>query len=953
MTLHSHFQAAFQHSAPTSTVADISSATLEDLSPQTWPAELIHTPTFTQNDLHICFKKRTSSTGPDGLSAGHWYAALSSDPSGLRWFAQFLTYYWRRSLPLTTLQTRLVLLPKKGGLKQAKDYRPISVGNHIGTWRSRLFAHLLSTQTDLLHSHQQTALRGRGAQVLLRWLSDTIHSNRHKHLLIKILDQSKAFDTVDHEYLRRVLTRLRAPPSLIQHASDIGNQSLRIHFQSNSFYKIPLIYRSRGIPQGDSLSPLLLAIIQEPLISRLNRMGGQTVAYADDILSTVSATHVDAFARHEEAWTACLQQYTSVTGQRFNSSKTVRRIFSPNDTFSPPFTYLGIDFGPSILPSPRKLLLQPYIFGLSHTDPDVSQWRDTILPHLLPRLAYQVPWYTLDSRLDRAIAGHSLQCLSATCSIPSPLYQQWLIWTKIRPPSTHAMAHQTLELLLGYWTTEGPPTHWSSRLQNPADPSLHALNHALQPLKLQLVYQPRGTLQLTTDIPASIQYYVNAFTTDDTWQYEIITPATHHVFTGHITKSPYSRGTLIDVLYLTAFLHITHHHPQPKTIEAASTTIHCYQQLQMSPARTVLRDKWHYLYNPLLSRSHEFQLHYVVAPPDYIEQSRQHPIYTTQCAPIQEHLQMVAELGLSLVYRHPAVSSSNSSTAVVPVLTNPVHSVIYHHYQSIKTRWKAMPVYGQMPRRFPTLFRKSMKHSLKSVDLASYLSFSLWALSWPGTNRQLTCTFCHEPMTYVHPLFSCPATRSLREEFYHMLQEVMPFYAQSFTTSVIPHRTQDPAPEPLLLNIALLLGLCPYPLPEHINITSHIPLFEKSAAAFRHRFFVYTQRTHSKHYHRDGTRHVPRLLVSRVHASPQHLRKQPWCSECKRHNDTRGLGHNKRSHPGHIYQARQRQKPRYELRPWQAQSEATQSGAIQSGTAQSGIAQSEAALDRRAEAKRY
>mgnify|MGYP001794988554 CR=1 FL=1 len=915
-----HFTSIFQNSSVPSSTDDRESPVYSLTSAPSWPQDMVQSPNISDTELQHCFKKRTLSTGPDGISAAHWYSAIASDPSGLRWFSSYLEYYWNRPLPSVALHTRLLLIPKKTGLKQAKDYRPISICNHIGTWRSRVFAKLLASQHQLLHPNQQTALSGRGAQTLLRWLKDKLYTFRNKFLLVKIFDQSKAFDTISLSYLQQHLRRLEAPMSLIQHVQDMGRQTIRIHFPDSENGPPPVIHRSRGLPQGDPLSPLLLAILQDPLIHRLNAQSGESVAYADDLLSISFALTPNNFTHCEQAWDQCLQEYSSVTGQCFNLSKTIRRIFHPHATDQKCIRYLGIDFHPQPKPAPQRVVLKPYIFRLQHTDPDSDLWRETILTKLLSRLSYHVPWYPRDIRFDRALVGCTLQCFPSTCTIPVTQSQQWVVWNYIRPPSVHGVAHQTLEMLLGYWSQTGPATKWKRRLQSKDDPALAELNRALLPYKLCLTHQRRLTPRLSHQLTESSHYYVTASATESLCTYEIYTSDTHHIFEGPITIAPFPRTSYPDVCYLAAFLHITgqqprNKKPEPMRIMAASPTIHQYHQLLLSSTRSQLRHKWHSLFNPLIARQQEFVLEYTVVPFLSTQSSPRPAPYKLTCPKLQKHIKTIAELGCTLTHlyqddQQPVATPSN------PVTKHPIHTVINHSYRYIHERWQSMPMYGQMLRRFPAAFRKSTKPRNKTLNIDKYLRFSLWALIWPGTNRRGICAFCHAPYSHLHPVFGCAASRPLRVEFHNELQQILPHYAHAFTISHISYRSPGPAPESLLTNTALLLGVCPFPLPETVDIKPHLPRFQKLAATYRLRFFSFSQRALHKHYSRNTATYTElKVAASHTPSDSTSLRKQRWCSECKGMNDTRGIGHNKRSHPSHKSSDRRRQKPRHELGP--------------------------------------
>ena len=77
------------------------------------------------------------------------------------------------------------------------------------------------------------------------------------------IDIKKAFDSVSHKCLIKILTDLKVPKYLLEFITNSMNRwSLRLHKGKEELTKVKL---ECGIPQGDSLSPLLFVIMLEPL----------------------------------------------------------------------------------------------------------------------------------------------------------------------------------------------------------------------------------------------------------------------------------------------------------------------------------------------------------------------------------------------------------------------------------------------------------------------------------------------------------------------------------------------------------------------------------------------------------------------------------------------------------------------------------------------------------------
>ncbi|KAL1005012.1 hypothetical protein UPYG_G00053380 [Umbra pygmaea] len=154
--------------------------------------------------------------GPDGIP-GEFYQTfwdlLKEDVAEV-----FQAIYRERRLGESMRQSTITLIPKKGDLKDLRNWRPInllSVDYKILTkaLTKRFQPHLPS----VIAADQTCSVPGRSINDNLLLVRDLIlHSQeRRSPLGLLSLDQEKAFDRVSHGFLQRVLKTMKFPQHLI------------------------------------------------------------------------------------------------------------------------------------------------------------------------------------------------------------------------------------------------------------------------------------------------------------------------------------------------------------------------------------------------------------------------------------------------------------------------------------------------------------------------------------------------------------------------------------------------------------------------------------------------------------------------------------------------------------------------------------------------------------------
>lgn len=205
------------------------------------------------------------------------------------------------SLPLSCRRAVLTLLPKKGDLQFIKNWRPVSLLCTDYKLLSKVLATRLSrVMEQVIHCDQTYCVPGRLISDNVILICDVLEICKLFGLKAGILsiDQEKAFDRVEHEYLWKTLSafgfgpgysdKVRALYCDIQSVLKInGGLSAPFHIQ-------------RGVRQGCALSGMLDSLAIEPLLHKLRSdLQGLTVpacnvpfklsACADDLVLLVNS----------------------------------------------------------------------------------------------------------------------------------------------------------------------------------------------------------------------------------------------------------------------------------------------------------------------------------------------------------------------------------------------------------------------------------------------------------------------------------------------------------------------------------------------------------------------------------------------------------------------------------------------------------------------------------------
>uniref|UniRef100_A0A6I8T0W5 Reverse transcriptase domain-containing protein n=1 Tax=Xenopus tropicalis TaxID=8364 RepID=A0A6I8T0W5_XENTR len=265
------------------------------------------------------------SPGPDGLTA-EFYKEFRDV------LAPCLTEIFNSSLaegllPPSMRHSALILLSKGLDQSRIENWRPIALLNVDRKILAKvLFNRLFPLAERLLSPSQHCSVKGRSTFSAVLGIREALERCRAcewgKYLLA--LDQSKAFDRINHKYLWLLLRRYGLPGRFI-------NWLKVLYRRAESF---PLVngwsgasfWVSSGVRQGCPLSSLLYVFAIDPFIRRLDgdALAGvplapgkalRVAAYADDVTVVVSS------GEEADAVALIVQDYSEASGSLINRNK--------------------------------------------------------------------------------------------------------------------------------------------------------------------------------------------------------------------------------------------------------------------------------------------------------------------------------------------------------------------------------------------------------------------------------------------------------------------------------------------------------------------------------------------------------------------------------------------------------------------------------------------------------
>ena len=158
------------------------------------------------------------------------------------------------------------LIPKSGDRTQIKNWRPISLQNCDAKILARVLAlRLGGLMPDLVSPDQVASVPGRQIQDHILLVREAIAYANHKGtpLYIVSLDQEKAFDRVEWNFMFKVLLQLGVPEGFVEFVKTLYTEPIscvRVNNHLSEFFEV-----ERGVKQGCPLSMPLYTLVAETI----------------------------------------------------------------------------------------------------------------------------------------------------------------------------------------------------------------------------------------------------------------------------------------------------------------------------------------------------------------------------------------------------------------------------------------------------------------------------------------------------------------------------------------------------------------------------------------------------------------------------------------------------------------------------------------------------------------
>ena len=236
-----------------------------------------------------CRRLKEKAPGDSGLLPQFW-KALSSEPSTFDLIKQLILNFWRSEQPPRDwLIGLLKILPKKGDLSQAGNYRGIMLLEAAYKIVSILLLNRLQPIAESLDQEQQCGFRpGRGCQDAIFNVKMAIKKRREhgQETWILFLDLVKAFDRVPRELLWKILEKYGVPVKLMRLLRAL-HQDVTVKFEAEGH--VHVVICSIGVKQGDILGPVLFIIFMVAVMTSWRATSDQPhclfLSKHDDILT--------------------------------------------------------------------------------------------------------------------------------------------------------------------------------------------------------------------------------------------------------------------------------------------------------------------------------------------------------------------------------------------------------------------------------------------------------------------------------------------------------------------------------------------------------------------------------------------------------------------------------------------------------------------------------------------
>ena len=179
----------------------------------------------------------------------------------------------------------LVALFKKGDVEDTNNYRGISLMSYVAKLFHLFLMHRVRSALDQYLSDSQNAYRpSRGCQQHCVAAS-VLHQYAKKHpgyqLHMLFVDFRKAFDSVDHKAMEKILLWWSIPPGLVKIMMTMVNEH-RLFVRHEGELSATPINPLSGVLQGDTMAPYIFILCMDIILQQLPEEWGASIENAVD-----------------------------------------------------------------------------------------------------------------------------------------------------------------------------------------------------------------------------------------------------------------------------------------------------------------------------------------------------------------------------------------------------------------------------------------------------------------------------------------------------------------------------------------------------------------------------------------------------------------------------------------------------------------------------------------------